>query len=65
MKINYRECDICRDKMGGRNFQYWIRIPKVKGGYPSLGMKRVDVCDECFEKLCVLIQHPELIESEG
>ena len=54
MKINCRECDICGDQMGGRDFQYWIRVPKVKNGYPALGMRRVDVCDECFAKLAVL-----------
>ena len=65
MKINCRECDICRSRISGRDFQYWTRIPKVKGGCPSLGMQRVDVCDKCFAKLCVLIQRPELIESKG
>jgi hypothetical protein len=63
MKINCRECDICGEQMGGRDFQYWIRVPKVRGGYPALGMRRVDVCDECFAKLAVLIQHPELLEG--
>lgn len=64
MKINCRECDICGEAMGSRDIQYWLRLPKVKHGVPSLGMKRMDICDECFAKLCVLITHPELIESK-
>lgn len=64
MKINCRECDICGVQMDKRDFQYWLRFPSVKKGAPLLGMERMDICDECFAKLSVLIQHPELIEDK-
>ena len=29
------------------------------------GMRRMDICDECFAKMQVLIQHPEMIKEWG
>lgn len=54
-KIRCRVCDICHEQMGGRDFQFWIRRPKVKYGYPSIVMNRYDVCDACFAALSVII----------
>lgn len=56
MKIKCRRCDICGTEMGGRDFQYWIKFPKVRFGYPDIGMNRVDVCSECFAALSVEIK---------
>lgn len=64
MKINCRTCDICGDQMGSRDFQYWLRKPLVKWGYPEIGMPRMDICDTCFAKVTVMIQHPELFKWE-
>ena len=64
MKIRCRVCDICGKEMYGGTFQYWLRKPIVMLGVPDIGMKRSDVCDSCFAKLEVYINHPELINSE-
>ena len=58
-KINCRVCDICGEYLGSRDAQYWLKIPRrarLYYGYPSLGMKREDVCDNCMAKLVVEIQ---------
>lgn len=55
MKIRCRRCDICGMEMDGRDFQFWVK-PKVKFGYPALGMKHYDVCNNCFAELQVLIE---------
>ena len=65
MKVNCRACDICGEPMGSRDFQYWLRKPIIKGGCPSLGMPRMDICSDCFTKMWVLIKHPELIKRFG
>lgn len=62
MKIRCRKCDICGAEIGNCNCQFWVR-PKILWGAPSIGMERMDICNSCFSKLEVLIQHPELIES--
>ena len=62
MKINYRACDICDEQMGGRDFQYWLRKPIIRWGAPSLGMPRMDICSDCFAKMAVMIQHPEIFK---
>lgn len=57
MKVDsYHECDICGCRMDDYVIRFRIRRPKVKFGYPELGMKRYDVCDECFAELSVLIE---------
>ena len=53
MKINCRRCDICGIEIGGRDFMFKIRIPKVKFGYPELGLKRYDVCESCWTKMTI------------
>lgn len=65
MKIRYRQCDICGTRMGDCDCQFWLR-PKIKilWGAPSIGMRRMDICNECFSKLEVYINHPELIEPK-
>lgn len=55
MRIRKRVCDICGDSLWDMTFQFWLK-PKVKFGYPALGMKHYDVCDSCFAKLQVLIE---------
>lgn len=65
MKIKCRECDICGAQMDGRDCQFWLRLPRVKWGAPIAGMRHMDICDECFAKMQVLIQHPELIKKWG
>lgn len=65
MKVRCRQCDICGAQMGGYDCQFWVRPKfKVLWGAPSIGMNRMDICDECFAKLEVYIQHPELIEPK-
>lgn len=64
MKINCQACDICGDQMGSRDFQYWLRKPIIRGGALSLGMPRMDICSDCFAKIGVMIQHPELFKWE-
>lgn len=54
-KIRCRECDICHEQMGGWDFQFWIRKPKIKYGYPNFIMHQYDVCDNCFAALSVII----------
>jgi len=51
--------------MGSRDFQYWLRKPIIRLGAPSLDMPRMDICDTCFAKITVMIQHPELIRNFG
>ena len=63
MKIRCRKCDICGDLIDNYDCQFWVH-PKVLWGIPVLGMKRMDICDSCFSKVEVYIQHPELIESK-
>lgn len=63
MKVRCRKCDICGVEIDDYDCQFWIR-PKILWGAPSLGMKRMDICSECFAKLEVYIQHPELIEPK-
>ncbi len=65
MKIRCRQCDICGVQMGSYDLQFWIR-PKVKvlWGVPLIGMRRMDICNECFAKMEVYIQHPELIKQK-
>lgn len=63
MKINCRACDICGEQLGSRDFQYWLRKPIIKGGCPSLGMLRMDICSDCFNKMAVTIQHQELFKQ--
>ncbi len=65
LKINCRACDICGEEMGSRDLQYWLREPIIKGGCPSLGMPRMDICSGCFAKICVLVEHPEMIRQFG
>ena len=64
MKNNCWTCDICGEQMGGRDLQYWLRKPIIRGGAPSLGMPRMDICSDCFAKKEVMIQHPELFKWE-
>lgn len=63
MKINCRTCDICGDQMGSRDFQYWLRKPIIRWGAPSLGMPRMDICSDCFNKMAVMMQHQELFKQ--
>ena len=57
MKVDsYHKCDICGCRMDGCDFQFWVRKPKVKFGIPEIGMRRYDVCDDCFAELLVLIE---------
>lgn len=65
MKVNCRRCDICVEEMGARDLQYWFRKPIIKWGVPVAGMSRLDICDKCFAKISVMIQHPELIKDFG
>ena len=62
MKVKCRKCDICGSEINNYDCQFWVR-PKILRGVPSLGMKRMDICCDCFSKLEVYIQHPELIKS--
>ena len=58
-KINCRECDICGERLGGRDAQYWLKIPRrarLYYGAPGSGMIRQDVCAECMDKVIVEIQ---------
>ena len=55
MRIKERVCDICGASLGKRDFQFWIK-PKVKFGYPEIGMTCFDICGDCFAELQVLIQ---------
>ena len=58
-KVNGRQCDICGEWLGGRDAQWWIKIPRkasVRYGAPAAGMIRYDVCDDCMAKLAVEIQ---------
>lgn len=65
MKVNCRKCDICGDELGARDMQFWLRKPIIKWGVPEIGMQRMDICDLCFAKMSVMIQHPELIRNFG
>ena len=62
MKVNCRACDICGEQLGGRDFQYWLRKPIIRWGAPSLGMPRMDICSDCFNKMAVMIQYPEIFK---
>ena len=55
MKIKCRVCDICGRQMGGRDYQCWIRKPRVLIGFPSNEMENCDICYECFRELKRLI----------
>lgn len=55
MRVNERVCDICGKHMGSMDLQFWIN-PKVKFGYPVLGMKCYDVCNQCFAEIQVIMQ---------
>lgn len=60
MKVRDRSCDICgRTKLWDTDFQFWLRKPKVWRGYPSFGMKKMDICESCFVELEVLIRERE------
>lgn len=64
MKVDsYHECDICGCHMDRYTFHFLINKPKVKFGCPYLGMKRYDVCDDCFAELSVLVE--EKIKHRG
>lgn len=55
-KINCRICDICNEPLGKRDAQYWLKIPRrarLYYGYPALGMKHEDICDNCMAELVV------------
>ena len=65
MKVNSRVCDICGDQMSIWYPLYWLRKPIIRWGVPFLGMPRLDICDTCFAKISVMVQHPELIRNFG
>lgn len=62
MKVNCRTCDICGEQLGGRDFQYWLRKPIIRWGAPAIGMPRMDICSDCFNKMAVMIQNPEIFK---
>lgn len=55
MRINERVCDMCGARLWGNDFQYWIK-PKVKFGYPLIGMQWFDICEDCFAELQVAVK---------
>ena len=55
MKVKCRTCDICGKQMEDFSLQFRIRMPRVRFGFPDIGLKRYDVCDECFAELSVII----------
>lgn len=63
MKINCRACDICGEQLGSRDFQYWLRKPIIRWGVPAVGMPRMDICSDCFNKMEVMIQNQELFKQ--
>ena len=65
MKVKCRRCDICEVEMDGRDFQFWLRTPRIKRGVPELGMKNMDICLSCFSKLATLVLHPEFLDEVG
>ena len=63
MKLKCYVCDICGKQMDGRDFQYWIRRPRIKCGYPNVEMDNFDLCSRCFRTLIYKIQ--EQIRKEN
>ena len=62
-KIRCRQCDICGVYLDDRDFQFWCifphkreKRPKIYMGAPALGMKRLDLCDNCGAELHVQVQ---------
>lgn len=65
MKIKGRRCDICGAEMGGVDYQYWLIKPKLKRGYPALGMGNCDICKQCFMLLYQFIAEKREEEKDG
>ena len=62
MKVNCRMCDICGSFIGNHDMQYWLKKPRIKGGYPDLEMKRVDLCFDCYVEICNAIRMKKIPE---
>lgn len=58
MKVKCRRCDICDIEIHGCDFQYWLKGPRIKYGRPSVddSMKRMDLCQRCWDNLCMNIR---------
>lgn len=57
--VKGRQCDICGEWLGDRDFQWWIKIPRkasIRYGVPVAGMFRYDICNDCMAELTVEIQ---------
>ena len=54
MKYKCYRCDICGVEMGDGDIQFRVflpRKPKVYFGVPIVGMRRLDICDDCGARL--------------
>ena len=61
MKLNCRVCDICGKQMGRRDWQLWFKLPKE--GCPNLGMKRLDLCIDCYMEFVCDIRRRKLYDE--
>lgn len=55
MRIKGWRCDVCGTEMGFRTYQYWIRRPRIRRGYPGIEMEPYDICEDCFVKLLFIL----------
>lgn len=55
MKYKCRRCDICGAEMDNRDFQFWLKGPRLRAGCPDLRMKKYDLCDPSGNELMLCV----------